>query len=143
MAKRRYRDMAQMEEAARLYIQEGYTLAQVAAELGVPERTVQEWSRKYDWVRRRKRFLLQNEELAVLINRIALKLARAVLEEGFDPQGIYAMAKALSVLKPSTRERLREIEKLEAEAAGISREEAIQRLREFLSGYGIQPQESS
>ena len=140
MGKRRYRDLALMEEAARLYIQEGYTLAQVGAELGVPERTVQEWSRKYDWVRRRKRFLLQNEELEALIHKISLKLARAVLEEEFDPQGVYAMAKALSVLKPSVRERLREIEKLEAEAAGISREEAMRRLREFLSGYEIQSQ---
>ena len=138
--KRRYRDLALIEEAARLYIQEGYTLAQVSAELGVPERTVQEWSRKFEWVKRRKRYLLQNEELEALIHKLALRLVKAALEENPDPQLLYALTRAYTAVKPSAQERLRELEKLEKEGAEKSAEERMKALLEFLRSYGMEVQ---
>ena len=138
---RHYRDAALIEEATRLYVQEGLTIAEIALRLPVAERTLQEWSRKYNWVKRRKQYLLQNEELQALVTKLQLRLARMLLEEDFDPQEVYALARGISVLKPSSQERLREIEKLEAEGAELSAEEKIRRLAEFLRGYGIEPPE--
>jgi len=138
---RHYRDAALIEEATRLYVQEGLTISEIALRLPVAERTLQEWSRKYNWVKRRKQYLLQNEELQALVTKLQLRLARMLLEEDFDPQEVYALARGISVLKPSSQERLREIEKLEAEGAELSAEEKIRRLAEFLRGYGIEPPE--
>lgn len=130
-------DAVVIEEAARLYIQEGLTLAQVSARTGVPLRTLEEWSRKYGWVSKRKRFLLQNEELEALVHKLAMRLVKAALEEEPDPQRIYAISRAYALLKPDARERLREIEKLERETAAESAEERMRKLIEFLKGDGI------
>lgn len=137
---RHYRDAALIEEATRLYVQEGLTIAEIALRLPVAERTLQEWSRKYGWVKRRKQYLLQNEELQALLTKLQLRLARMLLDEEFDPQAAYALARGISVLKPAAAVQLRELEKLEAEAAETSAEEKIRRLSEFLRGYGIEPE---
>jgi transposase-like protein len=137
--KRRYNDRVMIEEAARLYIQEGLTLAEVAVRLEIPQRTVESWSTKFDWGSRRKRFLSQDQELKGLFHQMKLHLARIMTSgEPIDPQDIYARTRAIAVLSPPASVQLREIEKAEAEAKDLTPEEKIERIGAVLEAvYGI------
>ena len=139
--KRRYNDRVMIEEAARLYIREGLTLAEVSARLEIPPRTVESWSSKFDWASRRRRFLSQDQELRSLLEQMHLKLARMMTSgEPIDPQEVYAYARAISVLNPPASIQLHELEKAEAEAKDLTPEEKIDKVQQVLETvYGLTP----
>ena len=142
--KRRYNDRVAIEEAARLYIQEGLTLAEVSARLDIPLSTVESWSIKFDWRSRRKRFLSQDQELKSLLDQMRLKLARMMTSgESVDPQEVYAFARAISVLNPPASIQLREIEKAEEKTKDLTPEEKVDMLQQVLENvYGLPPRDS-
>ena len=139
--KRRYNDRVTIDQAARLYIREGLTLAEVSARLEIPARTMESWSSKFDWGSRRKRFLSQDQEIGDLLEKMQLKLARLMTSgEPINPQEIYAYARAISVLNPPASIQLHELEKAEAEAQELSPEEKIDKVQQVLETvYGLTP----
>ncbi len=139
--KRRYNDRVTIDQAARLYIREGLTLAEVSARLEIPARTVESWSSKFDWGSRRKRFLSQDQEIGDLLEKMQLKLARLMTSgEPINPQEVYAYARAISVLNPPASIQLHELEKAEAEGQDLSPEEKVDKVQQAMETFfGVSP----
>ena len=126
---------ALIEEAGRLAVEEGLSLAEIAAVmLDVSRATLESWSAKYEWQKRRKQYLRQNHDLDEYVRRIKLRLANMLMDDELDPQACYALARGLAVLKPAAQVELRNIEKAEREAAALSPEEKREKVKEAASG---------
>lgn len=139
-----------LEEAARLYVQEGLNPNQIAARLGAVSRsTVARWAVKYDWEGRKKRRRRQEEELEGLLHRIKLRLARMALPEDLeeegepeaDPRRLNALCRVVAVLSPPASVLLRRLDKEEAEAGAETVEDRMARVLELLEGAGFAPSE--
>lgn len=79
------------QQAQDCYILEGLTLAKTAARVGLPERTVEEWSRAEGWVDLRKEYRAAQSE----IRRKTMLYRLALLKEGMTtlhPQAAFAWA---------------------------------------------------
>lgn len=134
-------DAALIEEAGNLYVREGRSLEQVAGETGVPPGTIRRWSVQYDWKRRRSRYLQQANDLDAYVEKIKLRLAEELLQEQFDPQRIYGLARGLAVLKPSAQLEMKKVDQAEKEASSLSPEEQREVIREAIEAdYGISRQ---
>ena len=134
-------DAALIEEAGNLYVREGRSLEHVAGETGVPPGTIRRWSVQYDWKRRRSRYLQQSNDLDAYVEKIKLRLAEELLQDAFDPQRIYGLARGLAVLKPSAQLEMKKVDQAEKEASSLSPEEQRAVIREAIEAdYGISRQ---
>lgn len=117
--KRPYRDGPLIEAATRLYVQEGLTVEEISTRIeDVSRRTLEDWSVKFGWVARRRKYLSQENDLRAYHDKAKLRLARMLAsDEEFDPQAIYALARGVAVLEPVAAIKLRELDKAEKEAA--------------------------
>ena len=131
---RPYRDSSLMAEAQRLYVEDGLTIAEIAGKLPVSERTLSDWSVKFEWVRRRQAQLSRESEVRGLLKKIELRLATMALGDDIDPQQIYALARVVAVLKPAAAIALREMDRADADA---SPEDKMAAVRELLTGARI------
>ncbi|MEW6265315.1 MAG: hypothetical protein AB1641_19730 [Thermodesulfobacteriota bacterium] len=142
-----YRDSQLVEEAGRLYIQEGLSNSRIAQVLSVSGRAVRKWCLQNDWAAKRKRYLRQETELSELLRRMKLRLARlAFPEEGdlgepeISPQHLNALCRVVAVLSPPAQVQLRRLDKEEAEAKNESAEERMAKVMELLRGAGFNPE---
>ena len=133
------KDAALVEEATRLFVEEGLPLTEISELLpDVSERTLAAWSTKYNWSERRARYRQQNHDLDAYVSKIKLRLAEALMTEEPEPQLIYALTKGLAVLKPSAALELRKIEKEERDSSTLSPEEKREKVKQAIEGvYGI------
>lgn len=132
------KDAALVEEATRLYVEEGLTLEEVSKAVEVSDRTVSHWSSKYGWVERRRQYRRLNRDLDELVRKIKIRLAEQLISDSIDPQMIYALARGLAVLRPAAAVELRNIEKAEKEAETLSPEEKREKVKQAIEGiYGI------
>ena len=131
-----------IEKARNLYVRDGLSLNQVSERLnGLPLSTLRGWAAKYGWDDMRRRQERKEEELAWLLVRIKLCLARLVLTEdsqdlakGLDPKEINALCKVVAVLSPPAAVQLKIMEKQETGSQSLSVEERMTKVREFLEG---------
>jgi len=130
---------ALVDEATRLYVEEGFSIAEIAGELkGVSQRTLEGWCAKYDWPERRSRRRHQENELDDYVRKIKLRLAGLLMEDEIDPQLIYALRSGLAVLKPSTAVELRKLDQEEKDMQTMSPEEKREKVKEAIEAiYGI------
>ena len=134
-----------VEEAARLYIQEGLSLREIAdGDSGFNITTLRRWADKYDWEKMRRRRLRKEGELEQLLSRIKLCLARMVLsednrsiDENIDSKQVYAVCRAVAVLSPPTSVLLRQMDMEENEQEDDSVEDRMAKVRELLKGAGF------
>jgi hypothetical protein len=99
---------ALVEEARRLYVADGLTLAQIAERLAgqVSDRTLADWSASQGWVRLRQAHQAKDRELGAYYVRIRLALAKMTVDENgevrdFDPQKAYALRQIADAIKPA------------------------------------------
>ena len=109
------KEAALVEEASRLYIQEGLTLAEIARRLPVAQRTLERWSTHYEWPRRRRQYMASEQTLSEMVDRLKKRLALMALDENADPQKIYALCRVVAVLKPPAQAELKKIEEEEGQ----------------------------
>jgi transposase-like protein len=76
------------ERAEELYVIDGLTLEQVAAETGISIQTLKRWSSKEDWFKRRREYREDKQGLRASLTELRNKmLERAVTS--LDPQNVY------------------------------------------------------
>lgn len=93
------------DEARRLYVEEGKTLAQIAKQLHCSPTTVSAWKKDGDWEQDRQRHRQELESIWDLIPKLVRRTCESVaadLERGeVDPQKLHAVRSLLSlVVKP-------------------------------------------
>ena len=138
-----YKDPVLMAQAERLFVRSGMTIGQIAAEMPeVAERTLYNWSSEGQWVKKREKRLRQAGEVGDLLEKIKLTLARECLADdgGIDPQKIYALSNAVTVLSKSAKDGLDEWRQEQEEMDGLSDQEKMEKVREYLGGYGVREQ---
>lgn len=89
-----------VEEAKRLYVQEGLSLDAIVGILGnkVSRKTLYNWKVAGKWDEKRKNYLKETED----IHSQLMQLARIAMREALanpTPHNIYAVMKAISALK--------------------------------------------
>jgi hypothetical protein len=133
------KDAALIDEATRLYVEDGMTLCQIAEAMpDVAESTLQTWSVKFNWGNRRARRRQLEQDLDGYVTKIKARLAEQLLVDAPDPQLIFALTRGLAVLKPSAAVELRKIEKAEADSQTLSPEEKRDKVKETIESiYGI------
>lgn len=130
---------ALFEEAKRLYVQEGKTLAAIFEQLNVSQQTLVKWKQEGDWETWRMNYIRSEEHLDQVLNELKKKLALKALEDP-QPQNIYALCRIVAVLKPAAAVELRKIE--EEERKKTTPEEAKKALAQTLEElYGVKSEE--
>lgn len=116
------------EEARRLYVEHGQTLAAIGQALAVSPTSLVAWKKDGDWEADRRNFLVEQGCLRDVLRKIVRQMAERILDKltrgEFDPQEIHALRSALSGLalepaKIEAPEVVGEVEKT-AKAAGLS-----------------------
>ncbi len=89
-----------LEEAKRLYVQEGFSLDTIVGMLGknVSRKTLYNWKEQYEWDKKRKEYVEQTKELHAEIRELVkLTLQRAKADP--SPKNLSAFARAISAMK--------------------------------------------
>jgi len=89
--------MEQRQQAKELYIIEGLSLDQIAAQTGVSARTVKTWSVNEDWIQKRKEYQKERDVFQVSLAELKTKMLQKALES-LDPQMAYAVVAIEKVL---------------------------------------------
>lgn len=129
------------EEARRLYVEGGQTLAAIGKALDVSPTSLVAWKKDGDWEADRRNFLVEQGCLRDVLRKIVRKMAEQILKdlerEQFDPQRIHALRSALSglALEPARIEAPEVVGEVEqtAKAAGLS-DDVVQTIRERILG---------
>jgi transposase len=103
---------ALFEEAKRLYVQEGKTLAAIAEQIQVSQQTLVKWKAEGEWESWRAKYIKSEEHFSDVLNELKKKLVLKALEDP-APQNVYALCRIVAVLKPSAAVELRKIEEEE------------------------------
>lgn len=126
---------ALFEEAKRLYVQEGKTLAAISEQLQVSQQSLVKWKQEGEWETWRTQYVRSEEHFDGVLNELKKKLAMKALEDP-QPQNIYALCRIVAVLRPSAAVELRKIEEEEKNKASLEKKERT--LKETLEeGFGV------
>jgi DNA-binding XRE family transcriptional regulator len=100
------------EEAKRLYVQEGLTLATIAQKIQVSQQSLVKWKAEGEWENWRAKYIKSEDHFSDVLNDLKKKLVLKALEDP-APQNIYALCRIVAVLKPSAAVELKKIEEEE------------------------------
>lgn len=100
-----------MEEARRLYVQEGFALDTIVGMLGknVSRKTLYNWKEQYEWDKKRREYVEQTKEMHQEIREL-VKLTLQNAKADPTPKNLSAFARAISAMKVYEGVRLLEEE---------------------------------
>lgn len=140
-------DPTTMQQAARLFVEEGRSLTEIATMLpGVSRRILEQWRSQQSWVHKRRQHVKGQEDLDELLTKLKWRLARLAFPEGqagsewpleVNPQQINALCRVIAVLSPPAQVVLRRLDQEEAETNVESAEQRMARVMDLLIGAGF------
>jgi hypothetical protein len=136
---------ALFEEAERLFVQEGLSLAEIGRRIDVTPVTMSRWKKQGDWDTRRARYLASERHFIDIMHQIKKHLAEKVLDDLQDPdadkntipQSIYALSRMMAAVKPYSAAELKKLEEEEKkELTPVERERIIKETIKDIYGIG-------
>lgn len=126
------------QEAERLYVHEQNTPAEIAAKLGVSERTVHNWLKEGSWKEKRSQYLASRRAFHEELYEFARHLMRSIMNDmqggqKVDTGRLYTLGRILPmILKVKEYEDLRK--DLQKEASRTDLQEVIKLVEEEILG---------
>lgn len=137
MPRGRQSSPALIEQAERMYVEQGLTVRRIAELLdGAAERTLYDWHGRYEWEAKRQAHINAEADLKVKVRRLETRLADEALKERPDPQLMHGLRNALAILRPPAAVAKEEMKREAAEAARASTVERMERARAALAEAG-------
>lgn len=132
------------EEARRLFVEGGQTLAAIGKALQVSPTSLVAWKKDGNWEADRRNFLVEQgclrDVLRKIVRRMAEQILRDLEHEQFDPQRIHALRSALSglALEPNKIEAPEVVGEVEraAKDAGLS-QDVVATIKQKMLGLNV------
>lgn len=112
-----------MEEARRLYVQEGFSLDTIVGMLGknVSRKTLYNWKETYEWDKKRREYVEQTKELHLEIREL-VKLTLQNAKANPTPKNLSSFARAIAAMKVYEGVKLLEEETTPKERQELTKE---------------------
>ena len=129
-----------MAEAERLFVQEHFTITEIAARLRLNEKTLRSWKEEGDWDTKKKNFLASRQSFAEELydfTRTLMKKIKEDLEAGnkIDTGRMYAFTQLCGKLTTIKKfEGQKEDEQQSSSRDDVSREEIFEMISKALHG---------